>query len=67
MVSEKCTSFIYDKQDTFYPLANSAKKNKNCLLGMKFTIQTNSNMQNMMVMFTFYGLDWKYPHCGNLT
>ena len=64
MVSEKCMLFIYDKQDTFYP---SAKKKKDCLLGMKFTIQTNSNMQNMMVMFTFYGLDWKYPLCGSLT
>ena len=26
MVSEKCTLFIYDKQDTFYPSAKKKKK-----------------------------------------
>ena len=33
---------------------------------MKFGTQTNSNMQNSRVVFTFSVLDWKHPFWANL-
>ena len=33
---------------------------------MKFGVQTNSNMMNLMVMFNFSLLDWKYIFWANL-
>ena len=32
----------------------------NCLLKLKFDIKTNASMLNLMVMFTFAALNWKY-------
>ena len=42
------------------------QKYQNCLFEMKFGIQTNSNMLNLMVMFTFCILDQKYPFWADL-
>ena len=42
------------------------KKKENCQCKSKFSTQTNSNMQNPMVMFTFPVLDWNYPFWANL-
>ena len=36
-------------------------KKWNCLLRLKFITWTNSNMQNSMVLFSFYFLGWKDP------
>ena len=33
---------------------------------MKFGVQTNSNMMNLMAMFNFSILDWKYIFWTNL-
>ena len=33
---------------------------------LKFGTQTNSNMQNSMVVFTFFILDWKHTFWANL-
>ena len=35
--------------------------NQNYLCNVKFGTESNSNMLNLMVMFTFSLLDWKYP------
>ena len=37
-----------------------------CQLKLKFGTDTNSNMQNWLVVFTFFGLDKKYPFWVNL-
>ena len=41
-------------------------KNQNCLSKLRFGTQTNSNMQNSMVMFTFSVFYQKYPFWVNL-
>ena len=41
-------------------------KNQNCQFKLKFGKKTNQNMQNSMVVFTFSGLDEKYPFQANL-
>ena len=41
-------------------------KKQNCLFKIKLGIYTNLNMLNLMVMFTFSVLDWKYPFWANL-
>ena len=41
-------------------------KRKNCQFKQKFGTQTNLNMQNSMVLFTFLVFDQKYPFWGNL-
>ena len=41
-------------------------KNKNYYFELKFGANTNLNMQNLMVMQTFFILDWKYPFLVNL-
>ena len=40
--------------------------NQNCQSNPKFGTQTNSNMQNSMVMFKFFIFDWKYSFWLNL-
>ena len=39
---------------------------QNCQLKLKLGAQTNSSMQNSMVMFTFSSFDWKYHFWANL-
>ena len=41
-------------------------KNQNCQFKVKFDIQPNSNMQNSVVVFTFFVFDRKYPVWANL-
>ena len=38
---------------------------QNCLFKAKLVTETNLNMQNSMVMFTFSVFDWKYPFWPN--
>ena len=49
-----------------YFLGKFGPKNQKCLFKMKFGVQTNSNMMNLMVMFNFSLLDWKYIFWANL-
>ena len=44
----------------------SKPKNHNCQFKLKFGTKTNQNMQNSLVVFTFSGLDQKYPFRVNL-
>ena len=37
---------------------------QNCLFKVKFSTQTNSNIQITIVMLTFLVLDWKYLVCA---
>ena len=41
-------------------------KNQNCQFKLKFGSDINSNMQNSMVIFTFFVFDWRYPFWANL-
>ena len=47
-------------------LGKFGQKTQNCQFKLKFGTQTNSNMQNSMVMFTFSLFDWKYLFWVNL-
>ena len=47
-------------------LGKFGPKNQNYQFKLKFGTDTNSNMQNSMVMFTFSVFDQKYPFWGNL-
>ena len=38
-----------------------ASKIQICQFKLKFGTKANSNMQNLMVVFSFSILDWKYP------
>ena len=50
--------FVLDRK---YPvLGKYGPKNKNYQFKLKFGTQSNSNMQNWMVMFAFSFFDWKY-------
>ena len=40
--------------------------NQNCQIKLKFGTQTNSNIQNSLMLFTFSVLDWKHPFWPNL-
>ena len=42
-------------------LGKFGPKNQNCHFKLKFGIQTNSNMQDSVVLFTFSVLDRKHP------
>ena len=42
-------------------LGKLGRKNENCCLKLKFNILANLNMQNSIVMLTFFALDPKYP------
>ena len=51
----------------FFFLSKFGQIYQNCRFKMKFSIQTNSNMLNLMVMmFTFSAVDQKYPFWTNL-
>ena len=39
---------------------NLIQKNKNYLHRLKFGIESNSNVLNMMIMFTIFVLEWKH-------
>ena len=41
-------------------------ENQNCQFKLKFGSKSNSNMQNLMMTFTFPVFDHKYPSWGNL-
>ena len=43
-----------------------ANLNLSCLFTMKFGVHTNSNMLNVMLMFTCPVLKWKYSFWANL-
>ena len=47
-------------------LRNLFQKIKIVWRSWKFRVENNSNMQNSMVIFIFYFLDWKYPSWVNL-
>ena len=47
-------------------LGKLGPKNQNCQFKLKFSIWTNSNMQNWMVVFTFSILDLNQPFWTNL-
>ena len=47
-------------------LGKFGPKNQNCHFKLKFGSQTNSNMQDSVVLFTFSVLDWKHPFWANL-
>ena len=41
-------------------------KNQNTHFMLKFGIETNSNMQNSMTLFSFFTFEWKYPFWAKL-
>ena len=47
-------------------LSKIGPKNENCQLKLKFGYYTNSNMQNSIMVFTFYVLEQKYSFWANL-
>ena len=47
-------------------LGKFGSKNHDCQFKLKFATETNSNMQNAMVVFTFSVLDGKHPFWANL-
>ena len=50
-----------------YPFwKNLVQKNQNCQFELKTGTQTNSNMENSMVMFSVSDFDRKYPSFENL-
>ena len=46
-------------------LGKFGKKNLNCWFKLKFGMETDLNMQNLMVVFILSALDWTYPFCTN--
>ena len=57
------TFSLFDHKYLF--LGKFGPKNQNCQFQLKFGTQTNLNMQNSMVVFTFSALDQKNPFWGN--
>ena len=47
-------------------LGKFGPKSQNYQLKVKFVTQTNSNMLNSMMLFTFFLFDWKRPSWANL-
>ena len=47
-------------------LAKLVQKNQNYNFKLKFVAETNSNMQNLIAVFTLFVLDWKYRYWTNL-
>ena len=41
-------------------LSKFVSKNRNCQFKLKFSTRTDSNMQGLLVMFTFSVFNWKY-------
>ena len=58
--------FILFVLDQKYFLGKFGPNNQNRQFKLNFGTQTNFNMQNSMVMFTFSVFDWKYPFWKNL-
>ena len=56
-----CSLFLFFNATHFY--CKFVSKNQNCLLKLKFGIQTNLNMQNSMMMFFFFVLDLFCKYC----
>ena len=54
MDARKSAIFLFKTKNKFCP------KNQNCQIKLKFVTETNSNMRNSMVGFTFPVLDQKY-------
>ena len=52
-----CPLFPFSTRNPFW--VNLVQKNQNCLFKLKLSIQTNSNMQNLIVKFTFSVLNRK--------
>ena len=48
--------FTFSDFDRKYPFW--VQKNQNCQFISKYGTWTNSNMQNSIAMFKFYGFDW---------
>ena len=58
--SHKCDFSVFDRKFPFWSyLVRFNQKNQNCQFKLKFGTWTNSNMQNSMVMFILFVLDWK--------
>ena len=47
-------------------LANLVQKAQNCHFKQKYGTKTDLNMQNSMVVLTFFVFDWKYSFRTNL-
>ena len=54
-----CSRFLFLSGNTLF--GQTWSKNQNYQFKLKFVTYTNSNMQNSMVMFTFFCFDQKYP------
>ena len=46
-------------------LGKFGKKKLNCWFKLKFGMETDLNMQNLMVVFILSALDWTYSFCAN--
>ena len=47
-------------------LGQFGPKNQNCQLKVKLDTYTNTNIQNLMMLFTFFVFDWKHRSWANL-
>ena len=47
-------------------LGKFSPKSQNYQLKLKFGTYTNSNMQNSIMLFSFFVFEWKYPFWANL-
>ena len=59
-----CSFFLFLIGNTLFGQIWSKKSNYQ--LKLKFGSQTNSNMQNSMMLFTFFVFEWKYSFWANL-
>ena len=51
-----------------FSTGNRIKKNpQNCQFKLKFGTKTNSNMQNSVVVFTFFSFRWEIPFLGKFS
>ena len=62
--THKCDFSIFDRR--FLLWANLVKKKQNCQFKLKLGTETISNIQNSVVVFTLFVLDWKCPFWTNL-
>ena len=62
-----CINFSYPNVRQEIPLlGNFSPKNQNCQFKLEFSIYTNSNVQNLMVVLTFSVFDQEYTFWANL-
>ena len=59
-----CSFFCVWSETLFW--GKFSPKSQNYQLKLKFVTYTNSNMQNSMMLFTFFVFEWKYPFWANL-